>query len=224
MSKIRIMGILLIVLAAFSAFAGGGSETQAGGSETQAAVSGQKIGDSTAPFIRIFDSGTYHIKASLSITGAKGTTTDIMDDVEVYSRGGTTAGVMSMAGISTRVVLKDKKTYSITDKPLKMVIISSSSQDAGGQLPKVETGKLTYTGSGTAVFAGKSLPYDEYQDTAGVKSQYFVNGNKLAGIRTITGKGNEDMVISVLDQNVPNNVFDIPNSGYLVRDMSGGSR
>jgi hypothetical protein len=129
---------------------------------------------------------------------------------------------MSVSGISTRVVLKDNKTYSITDMPLKMVIISP--QGADGQLPKVESGKITYTGSGTAVFAGKSLPYDEYQDIAGVKSQYFVSGNKLAGIRTITGRGNEDLIISVLDQNVPNNVFDIPSSGYLVQDLSGGSK
>ena len=171
-------------------------------------VSGQakKIGDRTAPFFRILSSGTYHMKASDGDT-----------EMELYCKGDMTSVAMIAEGESLRMVSTGKKTYMIFDTS-KMVLIGPS--DANQESMKLEFDKMTFVRSGTAVFKGKSLPYDEYLDKDGDKSQFFVDGNKLAGIRSIDGKGEQsDMVISALDQNVPNSVFEIP-AGYQVQDMS----
>jgi hypothetical protein len=75
------------------------------------------------------------------------------------------------------------------------------------------------TGSGTARFNGKNLPYEEYSAKGSdVKFQFFLDGNKPAGFRTIAGKETFDTIILALDQNVPNNVFEIP-SGYRKVEM-----
>ena len=179
-------------------------------------ASGQtKFGDKTAPFFKIFSSGTYHMKA-------KSTSGGTTSDTDFYCKGGISAIITTESGESMRIVLKDKKMYMIFETS-KMMMITPSMED---QIPTtiIETDKIKFTGSGTAVFAGKSLPYDEYAGADGGKSQYFVDGNKLAGIRTVSKEGTEDAVVAALDQNIPNNVFDIPGSGYTVQDMSGMGR
>ena len=100
----------------------------------------------------------------------------------------------------------------------KMILITAM-QDAS-QTGTVDTSKMAFTGSGTASFAGKNLPYEEYTEGHD-KAQFFIDGNKLAGIRSITSAGQTvDTVITVLDQAVPDNVFNVPSTGYQVQDMS----
>ena len=171
-----------------------------------------KFGDKTAPFFKTFSSGTYHMKAK---TVSGGTATEM----ELYYKGGMTAVAMVEEGESMRIVVKDKKAYMIFETS-KMILIAPS--QAADDFKGIEPDKIKLNGSGTAVFAGKSLPYDEYLETDGSKTQYFVDGNKLAGMRSISKEGTTDTIISVLDQNVPNNVFDIPSasSGYMIQDMS----
>jgi hypothetical protein len=79
---------------------------------------------------------------------------------------------------------------------------------------------MIVTGSGTARFNGKNLPYEEYSiaGESRVKSQFFMDGNNPVGIRTITGGQTIDMIILALDQNVPNSVFEIP-AGYQRIEM-----
>jgi hypothetical protein len=84
---------------------------------------------------------------------------------------------------------------------------------SGGNSNPVVVDGMKPTGSGTAEFNGKSLPYQEYTDPSGDKAQYFTDGDKLAGVRSATAGVNVDIVILELDQNVPDNVFDMP-SGY----------
>ena len=196
MSKSSMRAVFLIVFVMFSALYAGGQT---------------KYGDKTAPFFKIFTSGTYHMKAKTTV----GKTTT---EVEIYCKGGMTAVVTSAEGESMRIVSKNNKTYMIFETS-KMIMLAPE----GGQgFKKPETEKITFTGTGTAVFAGKSLPYDEYANADGTKSQYFVDGNKLAGIRNIAPKeGISDIVISVLDQNVPNTIFDIPD-GYTNLSGFGG--
>ncbi|WP_461247949.1 hypothetical protein [Treponema sp. R6D11] len=176
-------------------------------------VSGQtKFGPKTEQFLKTFTSDTYHMKSTMSGNGVKA-------DMETYVKGGKTATVMSSKGETTRTVLKDKKTYTILDS-LKMIMITAAQNTLSNGA--VDTNTLTYTGSGTAVFAGKNLPYEEYTVKTGGKAQFFIDNNKLAGIRNITpGQGTVDLVILALDQNVPDSVFVIPSSGYQVQDMSG---
>ena len=172
-----------------------------------------KFGPKTEAFIKIFASGTYHMKASMTAAGVK-------TDMEVFTKGGRIASVMSSQGETARMVMKDNKTYIIMDSA-KMILVTPIQE--GSDTGAVDTSKMAFTGSGTANFAGKNLPYEEYT-SGSEKTQFFIDGNKLAGMRTIVpGEGNVDTVISVLDQNVPDSAFNIPSSGYQIQDMSAFS-
>ena len=176
-----------------------------------AQVFGQtKFGPKTEPLLKTFTSGTYHMKSSMSGGG-------MTSEMEIFVKGDRIATVISAQGEKNRIIVRDNKTYMINDSQKMIMVSPSGDTSATGA---VDTGAMIFTGSGTASFAGKNLPYEEYKTDEG-KVQYFVDGNKLAGMRTIIpGQGNMDMVISALDQNVPDSVFTVP-SGYEVLDMSG---
>ena len=170
-----------------------------------------KFGPRTDSFMKIFASGTYHIKAAVSGDGEKA-------DMELFSKGNRIATTVSSAGENARIIIRDRKTYMIMDS-MKMIFVYPS-QDTS-MTGAVDIEGQTFTGSGNASFAAKNLPYEEYTTKDGSKAQYFIDGNKLAGIRNITpGELAVDIIISVLDQSVPDNVFIVPSSGYQVQDMS----
>jgi len=183
-------------------------------------VSGQaKFGPKTEPIFKTFSSGTYHMKTTMSDGGVKA-------DMDTYIKGGRIATVISTQGETMRTVVKDKKNYIIMDSQ-KMIMITAANaamQNASGA-GTIDPNMFTYTGSGTANFAGKNLPYEEYTVKADnkteSKSQFFIDGDKLVGIRSIVPKQKAvDLVILALDQNVPDSVFVVPTSGYQVQDMS----
>ena len=175
-------------------------------------VSGQtKFGTRTESFLKIFASGNYHMKASVTEDGVK-------SDMEVFAKDGKIASIITSQGETIRMVLRDNKTYLIMDS-VKMILVTpmQDTSEAGA----VDTSKMSFTGSGTANFAGKNLPYEEYTEDH-EKSQFFIDGSKLAGIRSIIAGGKPtDTVISILDQNVQDSAFTVPSSGYQIQDMSG---
>ena len=164
----------------------------------------------TEAFFKIFSSGNYHMKAKIT-EGGKETT------FETFVKGDQMASTMAMEGESVRVIQKDKKIYMIMDS-MKMVMVTAV--NSASEVKSVKANGMKYTGSGTAVFNKKSLPYDEYSSSNGEKLRIFIDGANLAGIRNlIPGQTTADLVILALDQNIPNNTFTIP-SGYQVQDMS----
>jgi len=171
-----------------------------------------KFGPKTAPFLKMFTSGgTYHMKATMSSGGVK-------SNMEVFVKGDKMAMLMSSEGVNTRIISNDKKTYIIDDSR-KMIMVTALQETSNTRA--VDADELTFVGSGTASFNGKNLPYEEYKDKDGNKTQFFVDGDKLAGTRNIIpGEGTIDSVILVLDKNVPDSVFNIPTSGYTIQDMS----
>jgi hypothetical protein len=163
-------------------------------------------------FFKIFASGHYHMKAKITGSG-------ITSDMEIYMKDGVIATTVTGQGQTVRTIIRDNKMHMIMDAE-KMVMImpaGAGADVAGGG--GVSTNGMTPSGSGTAQLGGRSLPYEEYKDAQGNRVQYFLDGARLAGIRSISGRDTIDMVISELNQNVPNNVFDIPR-GYQVQDMS----
>ena len=175
-----------------------------------AQVSGQiKFGPKTETFLKIFASGNYHMKATTTADGVKA-------DMEMFTKSGRIASTVSAEGETVRVVMRDNKTYMIMES-LKTIMITAI-QD-GSQSGVVDTSKMTFTGTGTASFAGKNLSYEEYTEE-GKKTRFFIDGNKLAGMRAIADGETMDIIISILDQNVPDSAFNIPSSGYQVQDMS----
>jgi len=194
----------------FSRFFGGGS----GGAATASSSGGGKA----EPYFKIFSSGTYHMKAKGNVEG-------IGEEVvfDQYVKGGMTATVTDMGGESVRSVIRDNKSYGIMDAQRMVVVTSINSADPSQGA--IQTKGFSRSGSGTARFNGRNLPYEEYSWEKGSKYYgngdkylFFLDGNKLAGVRGIVGKYTVEMVVLSLDKNVPANIFDIP-SGYTVIEM-----
>ena len=174
-----------------------------------------KYGPRTEPFINMILSGTFHMKVSVLNSG-------VAAEIEMFTKGDRIATETSTHGVTVRVIFRDNKTYMIMDSE-KMILVTAAPQKVSDVIGISDTGDLRFTGSGTAAFAGKNLPYEEYI-SGDSKVLYFVDGNKLAGFRTSSpGVGTFDTVISELDQNVPDSVFVVPSSGYEVQDMSSFS-
>ena len=174
-------------------------------------ASAQTGGGKTKAFFDILDSGTYHMKARMVVSKSGEMA------METYSKDGKIATGTTSQGMSFRVVVKDNKTYTILDAA-KMIMVSPVQK--GKDTGRIQTNGMKFTGSGTADFNGKKLPYEEYADSAGNKVQLFLDGSKLAGIRNIMGKETiMDMIIDLLDQNVPASVFELP-SGYKMQEKA----
>ena len=166
----------------------------------------------TEAFFKIFASGNYHLKAK--ITGGDGA-----GDMESYVKDNMTATTITAQGQTTRMISRDNKMYMIMDA-MKMIMVMPAANNSSTGV--IDTDGMKLTSSGTAVFNGKSLPYEEYRDAEGNKAQYFLDGNNLAGIRDIEdGGATVDIIIIVLDQNVPASVFTVPTTGYQVQEMPG---
>lgn len=158
-------------------------------------------------YFKLFSGGVYHMKAK--IIGGDGT----KSTMETYCKGGMTATVMEMDGQSTRMIFRDDTIYIIMDAEksyMQMPAQASRSQ------PVVDTAGKISSGSGTDEFNGKKLRYEEYKDSDGNRTRMFFDGKELAGMRN-TGEGyTVDVVVLLLDQKVPDDVFKIP-AGYKKR-------
>ena len=167
----------------------------------------------------MFDGKNYHMKAKSDFEGM-----EII--VETYMKGDMTATVSETMGMSTRSVQRDGMMYVIMDATRTVMVMPIPASSGNPSEEPVRTAGLVMTGSGTARFDGRNLPYEEYSlsiEGGSAKSQWFLNGNNLAGIRTIVSADGitqtVDMVILALDQNVPNSVFEIPDD-YPIMDIS----
>jgi hypothetical protein len=180
----------------------GGSTASGPVAPSSPAPSGSAAGGKAAVFFNMFSSGTYHMKAKMTGGGMETT-------VETYTKDGMMATILEAAGQKSRMIFRDNAMHIINDED-KTVMSLPSMGNATEEA--VKTDGMILTSSGTAMFDGKNLSYEEYSDEEGNRVQYFLDGNKLAGIRNIMSEGTIDVVILVLDQNVPASVFDIPSS------------
>jgi hypothetical protein len=196
MKKLLIITLALSMLLSFAACGKGSNKVSA--------AMGANGGGKAEPFLTIFSSGTYHMKARTAGSGVETT-------METYVQGELMATVMEAGGESSRMILRDNTAYIINDAEKTVMSIPSAGSNRPGE--PVQASGMILTGSGTAEFNGKNLFYEEYADEDGNKAQYFLDGDNLAGIRNIIGEGIFDVIILALDQNIPANVFDIP-SGY----------
>ena len=161
-------------------------------------------GGSVEAYFNIFKGGTYHMKAKMVGGGME----TIM---ETYVKDGMSAMKMESGGQSSRMIFRDNKMYMINDDAKTVMSFPATGKtDTQG----VKTDGMNRVGSGTDNFNGKDLPYEDYADEEGAKVRYFMDGNKLAGIRNIIGEGAAiDVIVLELDKKVPCNAFEIP-SGY----------
>jgi len=159
-------------------------------------------------YIDMFEKKLYYMKYSLS-TDAGGSETAM--DGEMAMNGDSTAMRMGVGGGSMRVVIKDNQTYTIFDDQ-KTYMASPATQDNSSINTEItDTSGIEFTGSGSEEYHGRMLPYEEYKtDAASVR--YYMDGDNLAGIRTIPAEGmSVDMEIVEMSQNIPDGLFDIPS-------------
>jgi hypothetical protein len=188
-----------------------------GGASGGSAVAPTTVGESgkTAAFFSMFDSGTYHMKAKTVVGGM-----EVIS--ETFIKGDMMATVGEMGGMSYRSVKRDNTMYVINDEARTVMVMTIPANTGSTPEETVRTPGMVVTSSGTAQFNGKNLPYEEYSTVGNdVRVQLFLDGNNLAGMRTISRSGTVDMIILALDQNVPNSVFEIP-AGYQKIEMPGG--
>ena len=155
------------------------------------------------PFFNMFGSGTYHMKAKMI-----NDSTEII--IEQYLKNGMMASLMETEDSVMRTIMRDGKMHMVNDDEKTVIVMPVMQQMGSTNSTAVDTAGMIYIGSGKAEFNGKTLPYDEYSMDGEGKTQFFVDGNKMAGIRTIANEQEMDMVILELDQNVPDSVFEIP--------------
>jgi len=191
-----------------SGTSGGGAKDGAAAPSGGASGGGTVLNSGkTAAFFSMFDSGTYHMKAKTTVGGM-----EVIS--ETFMKGDMMATVGETGGMSYRSIKRDNLIYVINDETRTVMVMSISASLGSTPEEPVRTAGMLVTSSGTARFNGKNLPYEEYSTRGSdVKVQLFIDGNNLAGIRTIASGQTIDMIILALDQNVPNSVFEIP-AGY----------
>ena len=184
---------------------------------TPAAAPSGILGGRTGAFFNIFDSKNYHMKTRTNVQG--------MEMIqETFIKGDMMATLSETMGMSTRMVRRDGMVYVIYDAMRTIMVMPITDSSGSPTEEPLQTAGMIVTGSGTARFDGRNLFYEEYSLSTGsgdIKSQFFLDGNNLAGIRVITGIRTietVDMVVLDLDQNVPNSVFELP-AGYQRMEM-----
>ena len=158
----------------------------------------EQDGSLTEGILKIFGSGTFHMKVK-----AEGV------EMEAYVKNGMTAVAVDAEGMEdVRMVLRDGQHYMIYDS-LQTVVVGDASEgfDFSGF---GETADLKYISSGSGEFNGKTHSYDEYEDK-GTRILYYAEDGNFRGMRTIEGNEINDIVFLALDGNVPDGVFDIPS-------------
>jgi len=198
---------VLVALSMLLLFAGcGGTDDTNPDNTTTAATTTTSTGNSQNSeqppkgFLEIFTSGLYHMKAK----AAGGELT------ETFAKDGMKASLTEVDGIPSRTVLRDGKMHIVTDRRRIVLTtdkLNSAPTDVGTAVAAAAASPL---GEGTAVFAGKNLPYEEY-GTADSKVQCFLEDGKLVGVRSISKGKPVDTEIFLLDQDVPAGKFDIPD-------------
>jgi len=196
---------VLIALSMLLLFAGCGGTDDSKPDDTTTAVTATTTttaGSSQPPkgYLEIFTSGTYHMRtraADQTIT-------------ETFAQDGMKASLTEVNGIPARTVLRDGKMYIITDSRRIALVtdrLDSAPTDVGTAIAAAASSPL---GEGTADFAGRTLPYEEY-GTAGSKVQCFLHDGRLAGVRTISGGKTIDTEILLLDQTISASRLEIPD-------------
>jgi hypothetical protein len=202
------------VLGGLAGIFGGRSDGSSGTTASPTtAPSGNILGAKTGTYFNLFDGKNYHMKARTNFQGMEVVT-------ESYIKGDMIATVSETMGMTTRSVQRDNMIYVIMDATRSVMVMSRSASSGNPSEEPLRTAGMVVTGSGTARFDGRNLPYEEYSiaGDSNAKTQLFIDGNNLAGIRVIGSGQTIDMVILALDQNVPNSVFEIP-AGYQMVEL-----
>ena len=220
-TKIKMKRVLLLLLALIIAVSlaacgekdnensdGGGSNSDGGGSN-----SGGKGSAAAEDFIKVFASGNFYMRVDMQDE-------DIPGPFDLYLYNGMMAMYMEIedAG-AVRMIYRDDKTYMIFES-LQMYQVIDGIDDSLDLDFDVD-GDSVFLKSGKEEFNGKTLNYDEYADEGESESslRIFLDGGKVAGIRTLEKNGDveQDIIIydfQAIDDGIAFTVFDYIPSDY----------
>jgi len=133
---------------------------------------------------------------------------------ELYMKNGMTAATMDMNGMVTRSITKDGMAYSLYDN-YKKYSVTELYDDTNIFAEMLTEGTDTYTlvGEGSMDFMGKKYKYEEFaeEDSDSRVFYFFDNKGVPVGMRSIEDGETQEIEILAFDQNIPNNVFDLPS-------------
>ena len=167
-------------------------------------------GTLSEPIIKIMASKNYRLKM---------TTVAIKKiQIEYYQKKDNFAQKLTQENQSIRIVGKDGFLHYIIDYEKTIVKVPIEINKIKGL---VDAEKISLLSTGKARFNGKQRDYDEYtiesDDDKERKILFFVEKEKLVGLRVVEGKTTEDLAIDEFDQRVPSLPFNIPTD-YKVRE------
>jgi len=133
--------------------------------------------------------------------------------MEVYVKDEKISTTVTFEGETSRMITLKNRTYFLMDEEKLMNMAPIVIKEGSGI---IDTGNLIEGPSGTERFNNKELTYDEYTESTGNKIRFFTENDRLVGIRIVSKESTENIVIEVLDQNVPDSVFKIPTDYELI--------
>ena len=163
-------------------------------------------GNISTHYFDIFSSNNYHMKASVMEGNVERT-------MEVYVKDEKISTTVTFEGETSRMITLKNRTYFLMDEEKLMNMAPIVIKEGSGI---IDTGNLIEGPSGTERFNNKELTYDEYTESTGNKIRFFTENDRLVGIRIVSKESTENIVIEVLDQNVPDSVFKIPTDYELI--------
>ena len=135
------------------------------------------FGPKTEKFIKIYESGTFQMKTTMRAGNES-------SEMEMYVKDNMIAMILTDGKDRVRIVQKDSKSYMIDDKERQIAITPVEQGTVQGI---VDTEEIKFISSGSTNFNGKTYLYEEYISDAD-RLLFFVDGDRLIGIRTISAE------------------------------------
>jgi hypothetical protein len=161
------------------------------------------FGTLTEPYFTIINSGKFHIKAYAKMFLLK-------FQIDLYTNEEQTTTNVKFLTYNIKTIMKNENIYLINDKKKSVSISKIDREKIKTNTPFISW-NYKYITSGVRKFNGKKLTFEEYEIDNG-KLMVFVEDTTIVGITMVTPKNKFDLIITEFDQNIPSNIFNIPNN------------
>ena len=223
MKKFSIIALLLLLSLALLTACGGDKAAEpeavnppgeSEAAETTATETATATGDDVNPMIRWMQEGKFSFDFT-QISDISGTRVESTGSMAVDGENVAMTMQMNMGGlvINTRTIVKDGTAYIISDEAKSIIVMSGLTDDATGGVATDYSG-IVKVGNGTGEIEGRTLPYEEYADSAsGISVKYYLDGNQVYGYVTEANSIKATMLIKNPKNDAPASAFELP-SGY----------
>lgn len=169
-----------------------------------------KVGNLTAEILRIYRSGTYHMKTEDIYGGPS---------VEYYIKNGATAVLFTNDDGTYRIIIMGGKSYVIMDE-YEIIYVQDAAEYATGNF-EFAANDLAYIGEDSDYFNGSTYKcdiyakYDERGRDTGERVYFFVDNGTFKGMRLEDGDDISEAVVTAFDTNIPDSIFEFPDYQFV---------